>query len=41
LPGYGAPYGWGFSTLLRLGATDAVSPLAVPQARIPMADLLA
>ena len=39
-PSADAPYGWRFSTLLRLGATDTVSPLAVPLARISIADLL-
>jgi Uma2 family endonuclease len=39
-PSANAPYGWRFSTLLRLGATETVSPLAAPQARIPVADLL-
>jgi len=39
-PSADAPYGWRFSTLLRLGATDTVSPLAVPRARISIADLL-
>jgi hypothetical protein len=36
----GAPYGWRFSTLLRLGAADTVSPLAAPRAQILVADLL-
>jgi len=40
VPSADAPYGWRFSALLRLGPTDAVSPLAAPQARIPVADLL-
>jgi hypothetical protein len=35
-----APYRWRFNTLLRLGATDRVSPVAAPRARIPVADLL-
>jgi len=35
-----APYGWRFSTLLRLGAANVVTPLAAPEARIPIADLL-
>ena len=39
-PSADAPYGWRFSTLLRLGATDTVSPLTVPRARISIADLL-
>jgi hypothetical protein len=34
-----APYGWRFGTQLRLGTTDAVTPLAAPEARIPVADL--
>jgi len=40
IPFEDAPYGWRFSTLRRLGAADAVSPLAAPLARIPVADLL-
>ena len=39
-PSAGAPYGWRFSTLLRLGAADSISPLAAPHARIAVADLL-
>ena len=39
-PSADAPYGWRFSTLFRLGATDTVSPLRAPRARIPVADLL-
>jgi len=39
-PSADAPYAWRFSTLLRLGAADAVSPLAAPQTRIPVTDLL-
>jgi Uma2 family endonuclease len=35
-----ASYGWRFNTLLRLGAADVVTPLAAPEARIPIADLL-
>jgi Uma2 family endonuclease len=35
-----APYGWRFSTRLRLGAADSVSPLRAPHARILIADLL-
>ena len=35
-----APYGWRYSALLRLGPADRVSPLAVPGARIAVADLL-
>jgi Uma2 family endonuclease len=35
-----APYGWCYHALLRLGPADWVSPLAVPGARIPVADLL-
>jgi len=33
-------YGWRFSTLLRLTAAEAVSPLAALRARIRIADLL-
>ncbi len=39
-PSAGAPYDWRFSTLLRLGAADSISPLAAPHARIAVADLL-
>jgi Uma2 family endonuclease len=39
-PSADAPYGWRFGTLLRLGTTDAVTPLAAPEARIPVVDLL-
>lgn len=39
-PSADAPYGWRFSTLLRLGATDTVAPLAAPEGRISVADLL-
>ena len=39
-PSAGAPYGWRFSTLFRLGAADSVSPLRAPRARILIADLL-
>ena len=39
-PSAGAPYGCRFSTLLRLGAGDSISPLAAPHARIAVADLL-
>ena len=39
-PSADAPYGWRFSTRRRLGATDTVSPLRAPRARIPIADLL-
>jgi len=39
-PSAEAPYGWRFSTQRRLGATDTVSPLRAPRARIPIADLL-
>ena len=35
-----APYGWRFGALLRLGPTEAVSPLAAPHARIAIADLM-
>jgi Uma2 family endonuclease len=40
VPSADAHYGWRFSTLLRLGATDSLSPLAAPHARITVADLL-
>ncbi len=39
-PSAAAPYGWRFSTPLRLGAGDSISPLAAPHARIAVADLL-
>ena len=39
-PSADAPYGWRFTTRLRLGAADAVSPLAAPHAHIPVSDLL-
>jgi Uma2 family endonuclease len=39
-PSADAPYGWRFSTRRRLGATDTVSPLRAPRARILVADLL-
>ena len=39
-PSADAPYGWRFSTQRRLGATDTVSPLAAPRARISVAELL-
>jgi len=39
-PSADTPYGWRFSTPRRLGATDTVSPLRAPRARIPIADLL-
>ena len=35
-----APYGWAFGSLLRLGATEVVSPLAIPHTRIAVASLL-
>lgn len=35
-----SPYGWHYGTLLRLESADFVSPLALPSARIPVADLL-
>lgn len=40
VPSTDAPYGWRFSTLLRLGSTEAVSPLAAPHDRIAVGDLL-
>jgi Uma2 family endonuclease len=39
-PSADAPYGWCFSTRRSLGATDTVSPLRAPRARISVADLL-
>jgi Uma2 family endonuclease len=35
-----AVYGWQYGALLRLGPTDFVSPLAAPNARLAIADLL-
>ena len=40
IPSAAALYAWRFSTLLRLGAADVVTPLAALQSRIPIADLL-
>jgi Uma2 family endonuclease len=39
-PSADAPYGWRFSTLLRLGAADSVSPVAAPHDRISVAEIL-
>ncbi len=35
-----ARYGWAYGAVLRLGAAEKASPLAAPQARIAVADLL-
>lgn len=35
-----APSGWHYHTVVRLMPTDGVSPLAAPEARVPVADLL-
>ena len=35
-----APFGWAYSEVRSLGATDLVSPLAAPEVRIPVAALL-
>jgi Uma2 family endonuclease len=35
-----APYGWRYADVQTLGRNDSVSPLAVPSARIVVADLL-
>jgi Uma2 family endonuclease len=35
-----ARYGWGYQRLQRLSDTDEISPLAAPQARLAVADLL-
>jgi Uma2 family endonuclease len=40
VPSRSAPSGWTYAALRTLGPTDVVSPLAVPSARIPVADLL-
>ncbi len=40
VPSLDTRYGWRFSTVLRLGAADTVSPLGAHQARIRVADLL-
>lgn len=34
------PFGFGYASLVTLTATDFIAPLAVPSARIPVADLL-
>ena len=39
-PSADAPYGWRFTTRLRLGAADTVSPVGGPRARRLAADLL-
>jgi Uma2 family endonuclease len=39
-PDWSARYGWSYQTVQRLAAGDAVSPLAAPHARLPVADLL-
>ena len=39
-PSSSAPFGWGYSAIQSLGATDLVSPLAAPSARIPVVALL-
>ncbi len=39
-PSAEAPYVWRFSTRLRLGAAEVVTPLATPEARISVTDLL-
>ena len=39
-PSSEAPFGWAYSEVQSLGATDLVSPLAAPEARIPVAALL-
>jgi len=35
-----APFGWRYGATSRLGAGDFISPLAAPQARVAVADLL-
>jgi Uma2 family endonuclease len=39
-PAPSARYGWAYGTVRQLGAEDEVSPLAAPEARIAVADLL-
>ena len=39
-PQAGALYGWAYRSIQGLGAEDHVTPLAMPTARIPVADLL-
>lgn len=39
-PAPSARYAWAYGTVSHLGASDEVSPLAAPDARIPVADLL-
>jgi len=39
-PSSRAPFGWAYSEVRSLGATDVVSPLAAPEVRIPVAALL-
>jgi Uma2 family endonuclease len=36
----GAPFGWRYGSVVRLAAGELVSPLAAPQARVRVADLL-
>ena len=39
-PSPAAPFGWSYASLQRLVPPSAVSPLALPSAGIPVADLL-
>ncbi|HET8577204.1 MAG TPA: Uma2 family endonuclease [Methylomirabilota bacterium] len=40
VPSAAVPFDWHYASLLRLGPADSVSPLALPSARIAVADLL-
>ncbi len=39
-PSSSAPFGWAYSEVRSLGMPDLISPLAAPEARIPVAALL-
>ena len=39
-PSPAGPFGWSYASLQRLVPPSAVSPLALPSASIPVADLL-
>jgi Uma2 family endonuclease len=36
----GAPFGWRYASIVRLAPGESISPLAAPQARVRVADLL-
>ena len=40
VPDAAAPFGWRYGTALALGPLQHVSPLAAPQARISVAEML-